>query len=77
MLNGSEGRQQSLFVAGIELDVVTRRRGCVETDRVGDDKRDGLCLCLADGLRRCGASIAAVQQFMGHFVNQNRERHGR
>ena len=60
MLNGSEGRQQRLFVAGIELNVVARRCTGVETDRVGDDKRDGLCLRLADGLRRRGASIAAV-----------------
>jgi hypothetical protein len=34
VLNGSEGRQQRLFVAGIELNVVARRRACVETDRV-------------------------------------------
>ena len=35
------------------------------------EARDGLCLGLADGLRRCRASIATVQQFMGYFVNEN------
>lgn len=42
VLNGSEGRQQRLFVAGIELNVVAGPR--VETGRVGDDKPDASAL---------------------------------
>ncbi len=50
VLNGAERCQEGLLVAGIELNVVARRCASVETDRVGHNERDGLCLCLADGL---------------------------
>jgi hypothetical protein len=58
------------FVAGIQLNVISRAR-CFQADGFADDKGDSLSLGLTDALRCLGAAFLQVKNCVRRFVRQS------
>ena len=74
--DATQTRRQQLRRALVQVDVVARGVERAEAERLGDHARDRLRFEFADGVREPADERVAVQQFVGHLVEDGGQRLG-